>query len=122
LSQHHDHTWSHIFFLSATTPRARVFTPFVIISDLDNEITTLPMRPVPPSPDRTPALYVYPLNSSDDSSDADLSDTAKSLWKWISTKRQKTKAKNDKTKHGMEMCEKTKPKSQPSQKVNRKVK
>ncbi|GJX92872.1 hypothetical protein Tco_0347458 [Tanacetum coccineum] len=56
-----------------------VFTPFVIISDLDNEITTLPMRPVPPSPDRTPALYVYPLNSSDDSSDEDLSDTAKSL-------------------------------------------
>ncbi|GJU49431.1 hypothetical protein Tco_1218986 [Tanacetum coccineum] len=67
------------FFLSATIPRARVFTLFVIISDSDNEITTLPMRPVPPSPDRTPALYVYPLNSGDDSSDEDLSDTAKSL-------------------------------------------
>ncbi|GKC91462.1 hypothetical protein Tco_1152111 [Tanacetum coccineum] len=35
------------------------------------------MRPVPPSPDRTPALYVYPLNSGDDSSDEVLSDTAK---------------------------------------------
>ncbi|GJU39003.1 hypothetical protein Tco_1191960 [Tanacetum coccineum] len=31
-------------------------------------------------------------------------------------------AKNDKTEHGMEKCEKTKPKSQSSQKVNRKVK
>ncbi|GKC85490.1 putative reverse transcriptase domain-containing protein [Tanacetum coccineum] len=37
------------------------------------------MRPVPPSPDHTPALYVYPPNSGDDSSDEDLSDTAKSL-------------------------------------------
>ncbi|GJU18683.1 hypothetical protein Tco_1146649 [Tanacetum coccineum] len=37
------------------------------------------MRPVPPSPDRTPALYVYLLNYGDDSSDEDLSDTAKSL-------------------------------------------
>ncbi|GJV68553.1 putative reverse transcriptase domain-containing protein [Tanacetum coccineum] len=79
LSQHHDHTWSHIFFLSATTPRAGVFTPFVIISDPDNEITTLPMRPVLPSPDHTPTLYVYPLNSGDDLLDEDLSDAAKSL-------------------------------------------
>ncbi|GJX89762.1 hypothetical protein Tco_0343088 [Tanacetum coccineum] len=37
------------------------------------------MRPVPPSPDHIPALYVYPLNSGDDSLDEDLSDTAKSL-------------------------------------------
>ncbi|GJU49977.1 hypothetical protein Tco_1219532 [Tanacetum coccineum] len=37
------------------------------------------MRPVPPSPDRTLALYVYPLNYGDDLSDEDLSDTAKSL-------------------------------------------
>nr|GEV84755.1 hypothetical protein [Tanacetum cinerariifolium] len=66
-------------FFSATTPHAGVFTLFVIISDSNNESTTLPMRPVPPSPDHTPALYVYPLNSSDDSSDEDLSDTAKSL-------------------------------------------
>ncbi|GJZ45995.1 hypothetical protein Tco_0593591 [Tanacetum coccineum] len=63
----------------ATTPRAGVFTPFVIISDSDNEITTLPVRPAPPSPDRTPALYGYPLDSGDDSSDKDLSETAKSL-------------------------------------------
>ncbi|GJU43414.1 putative reverse transcriptase domain-containing protein [Tanacetum coccineum] len=80
LSQHHDHTLSHIlFFLSATTSRAGVFTLFVIISDSDNEITTLPIRPVPPSPSRIPALYVYPLNSGDYSSDEDPSDTAKSL-------------------------------------------
>ncbi|GJZ71778.1 reverse transcriptase domain-containing protein [Tanacetum coccineum] len=37
------------------------------------------MRPVPPSPDRTPTLYVYPLKIDDDSSDEDLSDIAKSL-------------------------------------------
>ncbi|GJX73509.1 reverse transcriptase domain-containing protein [Tanacetum coccineum] len=55
-----------------TTLRARVFTPFVIISDSDDEITTLPIRPAPPSPDRTPALYGYPLDSGDDSSDEDL--------------------------------------------------
>ncbi|GJT52732.1 hypothetical protein Tco_0978889 [Tanacetum coccineum] len=38
------------------------------------------MRSIPPSLDHTPALYVYPLNSGDDSSDEDLSDTAKSLY------------------------------------------
>ncbi|GKA09116.1 hypothetical protein Tco_0688447 [Tanacetum coccineum] len=64
---------------SATTPRAKVFALFVIISDTDNEITTLPVRPAPPSPDRTLALYGYPLDSGDDSSDEDLSETAKSL-------------------------------------------
>ncbi|GJW92829.1 reverse transcriptase domain-containing protein [Tanacetum coccineum] len=64
---------------STTGPRTRVFTPFVIISDFDNEITTLPMRPAPPSPDHTPALYVYPLDSGDDISDENLSDTTKSL-------------------------------------------
>ncbi|GJT57212.1 hypothetical protein Tco_0992266 [Tanacetum coccineum] len=48
----------------ATTPRAWVFTVFVIISDSDDEITTLPVRPAPPSPDRTPALYGYPLDSA----------------------------------------------------------
>ncbi|GJZ45468.1 hypothetical protein Tco_0593064 [Tanacetum coccineum] len=64
---------------STTAPRTGVFTPFVIIFDSDNEITTLPMRPAPPSPDRTPALYVYPLDSGDDSSDEDLSDTTESL-------------------------------------------
>nr|GEY41646.1 hypothetical protein [Tanacetum cinerariifolium] len=51
----------------------------VIISNFNNDITILPMRPVPLSPDRTPALFVYTLNSSDDSSYEDLSDTAKSL-------------------------------------------
>ncbi|GKA74424.1 hypothetical protein Tco_0780726 [Tanacetum coccineum] len=48
-----------------TTPRTEVFDPFVIISNSDDEITTLPIRPAPPSPDRTPAWYGYPLNSSD---------------------------------------------------------
>ncbi|GKB55184.1 hypothetical protein Tco_0905937 [Tanacetum coccineum] len=72
-----------------TTPRltpfpaisllARVFTSFVIISDSNNEITTLPVRPAPPSPDCTLALYGYPLDSGDDSSDENLSETAKSL-------------------------------------------
>ncbi|GJX03408.1 hypothetical protein Tco_0189324 [Tanacetum coccineum] len=37
-------------------------------------------------------------------------------WKRISHKRTKNKAKNDKTEHGMERCEKTKPNR--SQKVN----
>ncbi|GJS38364.1 hypothetical protein Tco_0563407 [Tanacetum coccineum] len=63
----------------ATTPSAGVFNQFVIISDSDDKITTLPVRPAPPSPDRTPALYGYPLDSGDDSSDEDLSETAKSL-------------------------------------------
>ncbi|GKE03203.1 hypothetical protein Tco_1395221 [Tanacetum coccineum] len=63
----------------ATTPRAGVFTPFIIISDSDDEITTLPVRPAPPSPDRTPALYGYQLDSGDDSSDEDLSEIAESL-------------------------------------------
>nr|GEU34537.1 hypothetical protein [Tanacetum cinerariifolium] len=63
----------------ATIPRAGVFAPFVIISDSDNEITTLPVRPAPPSPNRTPTLYGYPLDSGDDSSDEDLSETAESL-------------------------------------------
>ncbi|GKD74188.1 hypothetical protein Tco_1332470, partial [Tanacetum coccineum] len=63
----------------ATTPRAGVFASFVIISDCDNEITTLRVRTIPPSPDRTSTLYDYPLDSGDDSSDEDLSETAKSL-------------------------------------------
>ncbi|GJR88589.1 hypothetical protein Tco_0212600 [Tanacetum coccineum] len=53
--------------------------PFVIISDSDNEITTLPIRPAPPSSDRIPALSGYPLDPDDDSSDEDLSETAESL-------------------------------------------
>ncbi|GJS80585.1 hypothetical protein Tco_0730466 [Tanacetum coccineum] len=56
----------------ATTPRAKVFAPFVIISNSDDEITTLPVRPAPPSPTPTSALYGYRLDSDDDSSDEDL--------------------------------------------------
>ncbi|GJV07982.1 hypothetical protein Tco_1345638 [Tanacetum coccineum] len=63
----------------ATTPCARVFALFVIISNSDDEITTLPIRPAPSLPDRTSALYGYPLDSSDDSSNKDLSKTARSL-------------------------------------------
>ncbi|GJW38823.1 hypothetical protein Tco_0064668 [Tanacetum coccineum] len=63
----------------ATTPRAGVLILFVIISDSDDEITTLPVRPPPPSPDRTPALYGYPLDFGDDLSDEDLSEIAESL-------------------------------------------
>nr|GEX77605.1 hypothetical protein [Tanacetum cinerariifolium] len=65
---------------STSTPRARVFTLFVIISDSGDEITTLPIRPAPSSLDRTPALYGYLLDSGDDSSDEDRSETAKSLY------------------------------------------
>ncbi|GJU19265.1 hypothetical protein Tco_1152607 [Tanacetum coccineum] len=60
----------------ATIPRARVFAPLVIISNYDDEITTLPVRPAPPSPDRTTALYGYPLDSGDDSLVEDQSEIA----------------------------------------------
>nr|GEY03189.1 hypothetical protein [Tanacetum cinerariifolium] len=63
----------------ATAPHAEIFTLFVIISDSDDKITTLPFRPAPPSPDSTLALYDYPLVSGDDSSDEDLYETAESL-------------------------------------------
>ncbi|GJY94199.1 putative ribonuclease H-like domain-containing protein [Tanacetum coccineum] len=72
-------TTPHPIPFPATTPRVGVFSPFVIISDHDDEITTLPVRPAPPSPDRTSALYGYPLDSGDDSSYEDPSDTAESL-------------------------------------------
>ncbi|GJY46623.1 hypothetical protein Tco_0435686 [Tanacetum coccineum] len=39
----------------------------------------LEQRPAPPSPDRTPALYGYPLDSGDESSYKDLSETVESL-------------------------------------------
>ncbi|GJT37447.1 hypothetical protein Tco_0937312 [Tanacetum coccineum] len=45
----------------------------------EKEITTLPVRPTSPSPDRTSALYGYLLDSGDDSSEEDLNDTAESL-------------------------------------------
>ncbi|GJR59130.1 hypothetical protein Tco_1501292 [Tanacetum coccineum] len=63
----------------ATTPHAGVFAPFVIISDSEDEITTLPVKPVPLSLDRTPALYGHLLDSGDDASDKDMSETAESL-------------------------------------------
>ncbi|GJX35828.1 hypothetical protein Tco_0247385 [Tanacetum coccineum] len=63
----------------ATTPCVGVFALFVIISDSNDEITTLPVIPAPPSPDRTPALYGYPLDFSNDSSNEDLSETVESL-------------------------------------------
>nr|GEY59010.1 hypothetical protein [Tanacetum cinerariifolium] len=63
----------------ATTPHNKVFAPFVIISNFDDEITTLPVRLAPPSLDRTPVWYGYPLSFSDDSSDEDLSKTTESL-------------------------------------------
>ncbi|GJV15559.1 hypothetical protein Tco_1360882 [Tanacetum coccineum] len=72
-------TTPHLTPFPATTPRARVFALFFIISDSDDEMTTLPIRLATPSPNRTPAWYGYPLNSGDDSSDEDLSETAKSL-------------------------------------------
>ncbi|GKE54569.1 hypothetical protein Tco_1489725, partial [Tanacetum coccineum] len=50
--------------------------PLVIISNSDDEITTLPVRPAPPSPDRTPALYGYLLDSGDDSLVEDQSEIA----------------------------------------------
>ncbi|GKC15320.1 hypothetical protein Tco_1012102 [Tanacetum coccineum] len=63
----------------ATTPHARVFAPFVIISNSNDEITTLPIIPALPLPDHTPALYGYLLDSGDYSSDEDLSETVESL-------------------------------------------
>nr|GEX27060.1 hypothetical protein [Tanacetum cinerariifolium] len=69
-------TTPHLTHFSTTTPRAGVLTLFVIISDSNDEITTLPIRPAPSSPDRKSALYGYPLDSYDDLSDEDLSETA----------------------------------------------
>ncbi|GJU77177.1 hypothetical protein Tco_1274247 [Tanacetum coccineum] len=63
----------------ATTLRTGVLVPFVIISDSDDKITTLPIRPAPPSSDRILALHGYPLDSGNDSLDEDLSETAESL-------------------------------------------
>ncbi|GJU75629.1 hypothetical protein Tco_1272699 [Tanacetum coccineum] len=64
----------------ATTPRTEVLVPFAIIFDSDDEITTLLVRPAPPSSDRIPALSSYPLDSGDDSLDEDLSETAEPLY------------------------------------------
>ncbi|GJR79138.1 hypothetical protein Tco_0149923 [Tanacetum coccineum] len=72
-------TTPHPTPFSATTPRTGVLVLYVIISDSSDEITNLPVRPSPPSPDRTPTLYSYPLDYGDNSSDEDPSETSKSL-------------------------------------------
>ncbi|GKE04744.1 hypothetical protein Tco_1396762, partial [Tanacetum coccineum] len=60
--------------------------PFIILSDSNDEVTTLPVRPAPPSPDYVPASPNYSLDSDidsdpleDDSPDEDLTETAESL-------------------------------------------
>nr|GEU92551.1 reverse transcriptase domain-containing protein [Tanacetum cinerariifolium] len=63
----------------ATTPRAGVIILFVIISYFDDEITTLPVRPTPPSLDCILALSGYLLDYGDESLDEDLSDIVESL-------------------------------------------
>ncbi|GJR35648.1 hypothetical protein Tco_1211332 [Tanacetum coccineum] len=72
-------TTPHPTSFPVTTPRAGVFAPLVIISDSDDEITTLPVRPAPPSLDHTPTLYGYPLDFDNESSDEDPSETTESL-------------------------------------------
>ncbi|GJV05092.1 hypothetical protein Tco_1338661 [Tanacetum coccineum] len=56
----------------ATTPRIGVLILFVIISDSDVEITTLPIRHAPSSSDRISTLSDYLRDSGDDSSNEDL--------------------------------------------------
>nr|GEX93707.1 hypothetical protein [Tanacetum cinerariifolium] len=60
----------------ATTPYAEVFTLFVIVSNSDDEITTLLVRPIPTSSDHSPTLYGFPLDSGEHLLDEDLSETA----------------------------------------------
>ncbi|GJT90920.1 hypothetical protein Tco_1079765 [Tanacetum coccineum] len=62
-----------------TTPRVRVLILFVIISDSDDEITTLLVKLAPPSSDRIPALSGYLIDYANDSLNEDLSKTAESL-------------------------------------------
>ncbi|GJS14299.1 hypothetical protein Tco_0408771 [Tanacetum coccineum] len=69
----------HLTPFLATTPCAGVFDSFVIISDSDEEIATLLVKPAPPSPDRTMTLCGYPLDSRDDSSNENL--TAMNRWR-----------------------------------------
>ncbi|GKB37004.1 hypothetical protein Tco_0881946 [Tanacetum coccineum] len=70
----------------SVTPRAGVPIPFIILSNSHDEVTTLPVRHAPPSPDYVPALPDYSpdsdLNSDpseDDSPDQDETETAESL-------------------------------------------
>ncbi|GJT61236.1 hypothetical protein Tco_1004769 [Tanacetum coccineum] len=69
-----------------TTPRAGVLIPFVIISDSDDEVIALPVRPAPPSldyvsgsPDYTPYSDLNTNFSEDESLDEDPTKTAESL-------------------------------------------
>ncbi|GJY78541.1 hypothetical protein Tco_0484342 [Tanacetum coccineum] len=70
----------------SVTPRAGALIPFIILSDSNDEVTTLPVRPTPPSPDYVPASPNYlpdsnlDSNPSEDNSPGDdLTKTAKSL-------------------------------------------
>ncbi|GKE47926.1 hypothetical protein Tco_1479184 [Tanacetum coccineum] len=70
----------------SVTPRAGALIPFIILSDSNDEVTTLPVRPTPPSLDYAPASPDYLLDSDLDSNPSednspgdDLTETAKSL-------------------------------------------
>nr|GEX63485.1 hypothetical protein [Tanacetum cinerariifolium] len=79
LNCHNTVTTSRPIPFPTTTPHAEILISFVIISDSDDEITTLPVRPAPPSSDSIPALSSYLLDFGDNSSDENLSETAESL-------------------------------------------
>nr|GEY58809.1 hypothetical protein [Tanacetum cinerariifolium] len=70
----------------SVTPHVRVLIPFIILSDSDDEVTTLPIRHAPPSPDYVLASPNYSPDSNldsdplkDDSPGDDLTETVKSL-------------------------------------------
>ncbi|GJT34540.1 hypothetical protein Tco_0924959 [Tanacetum coccineum] len=71
----------------SVTPRVGVLIPFIILSDSDDEVTTLPVRHAPPSPDYVLASPDYSPDSDQDShlqeavstGSVDLTDTALSL-------------------------------------------
>ncbi|GJU66369.1 hypothetical protein Tco_1252628 [Tanacetum coccineum] len=70
----------------SVTPRVGVLVLFIILSDSNDEITTLPVRPAPPSPDYVLASPDYSPDSDldfdsseDDSPGEDLIKTAESL-------------------------------------------
>ncbi|GJX24399.1 hypothetical protein Tco_0228844 [Tanacetum coccineum] len=69
----------------SVTPHTRVLIPFIILSNADDEVTTLPVRPAPLSPDYVPASPDYSPDSDsdskpikDDSLDKDLTETSES--------------------------------------------
>ncbi|GJT98624.1 hypothetical protein Tco_1094142 [Tanacetum coccineum] len=70
----------------SVTPRAGVLIPFIILFDSDDEVTTLLVRPAPPSPDYVAASPDYSPDSDldsdlskDDSPGQDQTETAESL-------------------------------------------